>query len=172
MSRVSVMAMENESNIVTLTYVLSNDKRKVLMLYHNANSSDVSYGKYNGYSDFIRRDESTVESMHRVVLEMTGLIIKDARFRGSIHWPNFRQRQYQQFGQIFVVDRYEGIPREYNELGQNRWITITELLRGDFPVWDGDRYILPLVFDKDPRPFHGYMPYEKGKPREWIYQRI
>lgn len=164
--------MDYDSNIITLTYVLSDDKREVLMLHHNADSSDVSYGKYNGYSDFVRNDESVVESMRRVVREMTGLTVKEARFRGSIHWPNFRQRRYQQFGQVFLVDKYEGVSQEFNELGQNRWVNLADLMRGDYPQWEGDRYILPLVFDNDPRPFHGYMAYDKGVPWEWVYQRL
>jgi 8-oxo-dGTP diphosphatase len=141
------------------------------MLHHNAMSSDVSYGKYNGYSDFLHHDESSVECLNRVVLEMTGLTVRKARFRGSIHWPNFRQRQLPLFGQVFVVEEYEGLPREFNALGHNRWITLSELLRGDAPIWDGDKHFLPLVFDRDPVPFHGYMPYERGVPRNWFYQR-
>lgn len=164
--------MDYDSNIVILVYVLSQDKRKVLMLHHNADSSDVSYGKYNGYSDFIRKDESAAEAMRRVIKDMTGLTVKKAKFRGSIHWPNFLHRQFQQFGQVFLVEEYEGVLKEFNELGQNRWVTLIELMRGDFPQWEGDRYILPLVFDEDPRPFHAYMPYENGLPREWVYQRL
>jgi 8-oxo-dGTP diphosphatase len=38
-------------------------------------------------------------------------------------------------------------------------------------MWEGDRYFLPLVFDKDPLPFHGHMPYEKGCPVSWRYFR-
>ena len=163
--------MEQSANILTLGYILSADKRKVLMLHHNASSGDVSYGKLNGYSDFLRSDESSVECLNRIVYDMTGLTVRKSRFRGAIHWPNFRQRQLPLFGQIFVVEEYEGMPREFNELGQNRWITITELLRGDVPIWDGDKHFLPLVFDRDPTPFHGYMPYERGVPRDWIVQR-
>ena len=39
------------------------------------------------------------------------------------------------------------------------------------PMWEGDRLFLPLVFDKNPKPFHGYMPYKKGKLTGWRYTR-
>ena len=42
----------------------------------------------------------------------------------------------------------------------------------ELPLWDGDRHFLPLVFDADPRPFHGVMPYRDGKMVSWNYSRI
>ena len=40
------------------------------------------------------------------------------------------------------------------------------------PMWEGDRFFLPLVFDADPRIFYGYMPYMDGRPVDWTYRRI
>lgn len=162
---------EYNTVVSVLGYVLSHDKKKVLMLYHNANSSDISYGKYNGYSDMLGINESAFEAFKRVVMEQAGLDVKEATFRGSVHWPNFTDRNKSMLGMIFVCDRYEGLPSNINALGQNRWVTLDELLRWDVPVWDGDKKILPLVFDKNPKSFHGYMPYDKGVPRDWFFQR-
>jgi N-methylhydantoinase A len=39
------------------------------------------------------------------------------------------------------------------------------------PMWEGDRYFLPLVFDNDPRTFHGVMPYKNGRPESWSFER-
>ena len=39
-------------------------------------------------------------------------------------------------------------------------------------MWDGDRYFLPLVFDGDPRLFHGFMPYAGGRPVGWGYSGL
>jgi hypothetical protein len=41
----------------------------------------------------------------------------------------------------------------------------------ELPMWKGDRYFLPLVFDGDPRVFHGYMPYKDGDPLNWTFIR-
>ncbi|MFN5604768.1 MAG: 7,8-dihydro-8-oxoguanine triphosphatase, partial [Actinomycetes bacterium] len=39
------------------------------------------------------------------------------------------------------------------------------------PMWEGDRHFLPLVFDDDPRAFHGVMPYAHGRPTGWSFER-
>lgn len=39
-------------------------------------------------------------------------------------------------------------------------------------LWNGDRHFLPLVFDEDPRPFHGVMPYREGQMVSWTYSRL
>ncbi|HRA76383.1 MAG TPA: hypothetical protein PLE12_09125, partial [Propionicimonas sp.] len=36
----------------------------------------------------------------------------------------------------------------------------------DLPMWEGDRYWLPLVFADGPV-FHGVMPYADGHPVSW-----
>lgn len=157
--------------LVSLGYVLSPDKTKVLMLYHNANSSDISYGKFNGYSDFVRNNESPYESFVRAVAEQTGLIVRKAEFRGDVLWPNFRDQGKSFFSQIFITTDYEGIPKQYTDKGKNQWWTISQVLRGDVPIWDGDKHFLPLVFDNKKEPFHGYMPYERGVPKGWFFKR-
>ena len=157
--------------LVALGYVLSTDRTKVLMVHHNANSSDVSYGKHNGYSDFVGNEESPYEAFCRTVLENTSLTVRKAEFRGSVVWPNFKDTGKSFFSQIFITSDYEGIPKQYNNMGTNRWWTVTELLRGDVPIWEGDKQFLPLVFDKNKEPFHGYMPYERGVPRAWFFKR-
>jgi 8-oxo-dGTP diphosphatase len=42
----------------------------------------------------------------------------------------------------------------------------------DLPLWEGDRHFLPLVFDDDPRAFHGVMPYRDGRMQSWRVTRI
>lgn len=37
----------------------------------------------------------------------------------------------------------------------------------DLPLWEGDRYFLPLVFDLAGPTFHGVMPYHNGRPTDW-----
>jgi 8-oxo-dGTP diphosphatase len=62
------------------------------------------------------------------------------------------------------------------------WIPITRVLQAcsddpaerdaaQLPMWEGDRYFLPLVFDEDPRVFHGIMPYKNGQPESWSFER-
>jgi 8-oxo-dGTP diphosphatase len=42
----------------------------------------------------------------------------------------------------------------------------------ELPMWEGDRHFLPLVFDGDPRPFHGVMPYKDGRMQSWAFSRL
>jgi 8-oxo-dGTP diphosphatase len=39
-------------------------------------------------------------------------------------------------------------------------------------MWPSDRHFLPMVFDADPRPFHGCMPFHNGAMVSWTFQRI
>jgi 8-oxo-dGTP diphosphatase len=40
------------------------------------------------------------------------------------------------------------------------------------PLWEGDRHFLSLMFDADPRAFHGVMPYRDGRMVSWNYSRV
>ncbi len=42
----------------------------------------------------------------------------------------------------------------------------------ELPMWEGDAKFLPLVFDDDPRPFHGVMPYCEGRMQSWSFSRL
>jgi 8-oxo-dGTP diphosphatase len=50
------------------------------------------------------------------------------------------------------------------------WVEIEEL--DELSLWEGDRSFLRLVFDTDPRQFHGVMPYRDGHMLSWAYSRI
>jgi len=43
---------------------------------------------------------------------------------------------------------------------------------GPSGIGGSDRSFLPLLFDADPRPFHGVMPYRDGRMLSWTYTRI
>ena len=42
----------------------------------------------------------------------------------------------------------------------------------ELPLWEGDRFFLPLVFDSTAGQFHGVMPYCAGKPLSWNFHWI
>jgi 8-oxo-dGTP diphosphatase len=70
---------------------------------------------------------------------------------------------------LFVITRFEGTPPPRNPEGDLEWVEIARV--PDLPLWEGDRQFLPLVFDADPRPFHGVMPYRDGRMVSWAYSR-
>ena len=71
---------------------------------------------------------------------------------------------------MFVIDAFEGTPLESNPEGSLEWIEVDRIL--ELPLWEGDRQFLPLVFDADPRGFHGVMPYRDGVMQSWTCSRI
>ena len=156
---------------VSLGYVLSADRSKVLMLYHNADPGDSSYGKYNGLTGRLEAFESVAESMRRVVRAETGVEPGKLRFRGTVHWSGFGRKLDSLLGHVFVIEGLLGEPPTYNPRGQLHWVEVEALHRGELPMWAGDEQLLPLILDQDPRPFHGYMPYDHGVPRSWSYER-
>ncbi len=49
------------------------------------------------------------------------------------------------------------------------WVEVERVL--ELPLWEGDRYFLPLVFAAG-RQFHGVMPYRDGRPVSWTYSLL
>jgi 8-oxo-dGTP diphosphatase len=107
--------------------------------------------------------------MRREIREEAGIECLDLHLRGTISWPGFGKRGEDWFGFVFVVTRFEGTPLERNPEGALEWVAVDRVT--DLPLWEGDRQFLPLVFDADPRPFHGVMPYSQGHMVSWTYSR-
>ena len=63
-----------------------------------------------------------------------------------------------------------GTPRRDNPEGTLEWVEVDRLL--ELPLWEGDRYFLPLVFERTERQFHGVMPYRDGRPLGWSYSLV
>lgn len=153
----------------TLGYILSEDRQSVLLVHRTFRKSDENLGKYNGVGGHLERGEDVMACMVREIKEETGLDVKEMTLRGTMAWANFGPNHDDWLGFIFVVTRYEGTPFAQNEEGTLTWHRIDEL--GTLPMWDGDRHFLPLVFDDDPRPFHGYMKYDGEPAVEWKFTR-
>lgn len=159
------------ARVAVVGFVMSADGSQLLSLYHNANASDPSYGMHNGISGDLRSRESVAEAMFRVVEEETGRRPSNMQLRGVVHWSGFGPERESVLGHIFRIHGLEGgvdgIPK-FVDRGQLKWVDVGSLLNGDLPMFDGDRKILPEVLRPDPRPFFGYMPYENGRPSNWI----
>jgi 8-oxo-dGTP diphosphatase len=154
----------------TLGYILSEDRRKVLLIHRNLRQDDLHLNKYNGLGGKMLPEEDVVTCLRREILEESGLKCRKIVLRGTINWTGFGPDGEDWLGFIFRIDRYSGVPFSKNDEGELGWVDIADLDR--LPMWEGDRYFLPLVFDDDPRIFHGYMPYKDGRPLSWYYERI
>ncbi len=156
--------------VATLGYVLSPDRRQVLMIHRNARPGDLHLGKYNGLGGKIEADEDVVACMRREIREEAGIECDELALRGTISWPGFGKHGEDWLGFVFVVTKFSGEAHASNPEGTLEWVDVDRIM--DLPLWDGDRHFLPLVFDGDPRAFHGVMPYRDGNMVSWAYSRI
>lgn len=156
--------------LATLGYVLSPDRTQVLLVHRNARKDDQHLGKYNGLGGKLEADEDIVAGMRREIREEAGIDCEDLQLRGTLSWPGFGRAGEDWFGFVFLVTRYSGTPFAENPEGALEWIDVDRL--HDLPLWDGDRHFLPLVFDADPRGFHGVMPYRDGRMVSWAVSRV
>ena len=156
--------------LATLGYVLSPDRRQVLMIHRNARRDDLHLGKYNGLGGKLEATEDVAAGMWREIREEAGIECLDLSLRGTISWPGFGKGGEDWLGFLFVITRFSGVPLERNPEGTLEWVDITRV--PSLPLWEGDRHFLPLVFDTDPRPFHGVMPYRDGRMLSWSFSRL
>ena len=154
----------------TLGYVLSPDGKKTLLIYRNSRQDDHHLDKYNGLGGKMLPNEDVVSCLRREILEEAGIKCEKILLRGTINWTGFGPGGENWLGFIFRIDRFSGTPFTSNEEGSLGWVSIDSLDK--LPMWEGDRFFLPLVFDNDPKIFHGYMPYKDGKPLSWDCVRI
>lgn len=155
--------------IGTLGYIVSPDGLKTLLVHRNARASDQHLGKYNGLGGKMKANEDVLSCMKREIREESGLECTHLRLRGTVNWTGFGPEGEDWLGFIFLITGYEGTPRQCNEEGDLGWYSLVDL--DGLPMWEGDRYFLPLVFDGDPRVFHGVMPYANSRPLAWEYWR-
>jgi 8-oxo-dGTP diphosphatase len=156
--------------VATLGYVLSADRRRVLMIHRNSRPDDIHLGKYNGLGGKMEPGEDIAACMRREILEEAGIECQSMRLRGTLNWPGFGKQGEDWLGFIFLIDQFSGEPMERNPEGVLEWVERDRLM--DLPMWEGDRHFLPLVFDDDARPFHGVMPYRDGKMQSWGFTRL
>lgn len=155
--------------VATLGYVLSPDRSRVLLIHRNARPDDQHLGKYNGLGGKLERDEDVAAGMRREIHEEAGIDCTAMTLRGTLSWPGFGRQGEDWLGFIFLVTAFEGTPLAANPEGTLEWVDLDRL--HTLPMWEGDRLFLPLVFDDDPRPFHGVMPYRDGRPVSWRFSR-
>ena len=107
----------------------------------------------------------------------------DVVLRGTVTWTNFGPKREEWLGFIFLVTEWAGTPPSANDEGTLEWIDQTRLIAACSddeaerapPICrcgKGIVLFVPLVFDDDPRAFHGTMPYDGDRPTSWTYERL
>lgn len=156
--------------LAALGFVMSPDGQQTLLVHRNKRKEDQHLGKYNGLGGKMEPGEDIYNCICREVYEEAGIHCQKVLLRGTINWTGFGPHGEDWFGFIFRIDSFTGSPHSANAEGELSWVDVQRI--GQLPMWEGDKHFLPLVFDDDPRQFHGYMPYDKEKPLSWHYSRI
>jgi 8-oxo-dGTP diphosphatase len=153
----------------TLGYVLSPDRKNVLLVHRVARQHDHHLGKCNGLGGKMEPDEDIATCMKREIREEAGIECLQMLLRGTINWTGFGPNGEDWLGFIFCIEKFSGEPFKENVEGRLEWVPVDKIY--ELPMWKGDRHFLPLIFDEDPRIFHGYMPYKNDEPQSWSYIR-
>ena len=169
----------------TLAYLWDRAHDRVLLIRRNARPSDDHYGKVNGLGGKLETGESVIEGLRRELREDATVELTSFCLRGTITWSNFGPQRENWLGFVFLVDGWTGTPPSSNPEGDLEWADRRHLLAAcddaasvpaaiarKFHMWPGARYFVPLVFDDDPRPFHGTMPYDGDHPTDWRFERL
>ena len=155
--------------LATLGYVLSPDGTQVLLIHRNTRDEDYHAGKFNGLGGKLEAYEDVAAGMRREIREEADLDVLEMRLRGTVSWPGFGKGGEDWFGFLFLITRFAGTPLIRTREGTLAWEAIDTI--GTLPMWEGASSFLKLLFDDDPRPFHGVMPYENGRMVSWSYSR-
>ena len=155
--------------MATLGYILSEDRQQVLMIHRNKRKNDQHLGKYNGLGGKMLAGEDIFTCLTREIREEAGIECTEAQLRGTINWTGFGKNGEDWFGFIYLVTGFTGAPYTKNEEGDLVWVAVADIMT--LPMWEGDKFFLPLVFDENPKTFHGYMPYNNSKPLSWSFTR-
>ena len=176
----------------TLAYVLDPEQNLVLLVHRNQRPDDQHLGKWNGLGGKLEDSDNLASGIRREIEEEAGIRVTDMRLRGTVSWPGFGTNGEDWFSPIFLVTEFVPLVSRTaivsdqvwasNHEGDLHWIPLARLLgachedpteraQADLELWEGDRSFVPLVFDNDPRIFHGVMPYEHGRPVSWTVER-
>lgn len=166
----------------TLAYVFDRPSDRVLLVHRIGRPDDEQLGKWNGLGGKLESNEGVADGMRRELREEAGIEVTSMSLRGTVNWPGFGPHGEDWMGFIFLVDTWTGDPPPANAEGPLEWVPRLRILQAchddqsirrasGLDFWDGDRHFLPLLFDHDPRPFHGAMPYAHGLPVSWSFER-
>ena len=140
----------------------------------NGGVNAVKNFEYRGVNDCLAATKvlagDALAGMIREIREEAGIECTALSLRGTVSWPGFGKNGEDWLGFVFLITAFEGTPYPENPEGPLEWVPMSRLAA--LPMWEGDRFFLPLVFDGDPRPFHGVMPYKDGRPVSWQFTRM
>ncbi len=144
--------------IGVLAYLLSKDKKKVLLIHRNKKKGDDHLGKYNGLGGKMEPNETALGTLKREIKEEAGVEAKEILYKGMINWRGFGSREEDWIGFIYRIDHYEGEVKQTCLEGDLEWVSINRL--ETVPMWEGDNLFLPYIFDDTKKEFNAFIEYK------------
>ena len=114
-----------------------------LMLHRIKKEKDLNRDKWVGIGGKFEDKESPEECNRREVFEETGLILKNAEYRGIVTFVSDKWET--EYMHIFYSDSFSGEIKECDE-GVLEWVKKEKLY--SLPIWEGDKIFLNLL-EKD-----------------------
>ncbi len=140
----------------TLAYI--ENEGRYLLLHRVKKKNDLNEGKWIGVGGKIEEGESMVRAFKREIKEETGLDVKAYSYLGKIDFLNdvyAPERMY-----LFKVTSFSGELIDCDE-GELAWVKKEEM--PSLPMWEGDKAFLPLLEEKESRPFSLILEYRGGE---------
>ena len=111
-----------------------------LMLHRIKKENDLNRDKWVGIGGKFEDKESPEECNRREVFEETGLILKNAEYRGIVTFVSDKWET--EYMHIFYSDSFSGEIKECDE-GVLEWVKKEKLY--SLPIWEGDKIFLNLL---------------------------
>ncbi len=118
-------------------------------------------GRWNGFGGKVEPGEAIEAAARREVLEESGLAVKDIRKVGVMDFEFTDGTEPRQV-HFFVVDRFEGEPKESDEMSP-QWFDENKIPFGE--MWPNDAYIYPYLLSG--QAFRGRFLYDHPSTKEF-----
>ncbi len=144
------------TELTTITYIERDGK--YLLLHRVKEKEDINAGKWIGVGGHLEEGETHIQAMKREVMEETGLTVTKYEYIGYIDFLNDLyppERMY-----FYKVTGFTGEVKECDE-GVLAWIDQDKMM--DLPMWEGDRYFLPLLWELRPGILRMNVIYHNGE---------
>lgn len=143
----------DKKDYTTLCYIEKGDS--YLLLHRVKKKDDLNEGKWIGVGGHVEEGESPSSCMKREIKEETGLDVISYQYLGKVDFLNDRyppERMY-----LYKVTGFTGELRDCDE-GELSWIKKERMM--SLPMWEGDKYFLPLLEKEEASAFSLALIYE------------
>ncbi len=144
---------KNLKMVSTCCYV--RDKDKILMLYRNKMDAHSHKRSYRGLGGKAEQGESPIDCVKREIKEEAGIDINPI-WKGIVTFSNPTTHDWE--AHIFVAEGFLGQVTASNE-GELIWVDEKDIFDLEMP--EGDKKLMPLLFEKDK--FHAHLKYDNNK---------